>query len=67
MSLSPDNPQVIGNLARARVARGDRDEPTKQLLEELVLKDSRATWRGWAAEQLSRMNRRTIGEGEPIE
>jgi len=55
--LAPDNPQFTGNLVRAKIRRGDQDKATEQLLEEVVLKDSRADWVAWARERL--MLRRT--------
>ena len=50
--IEPDNPEYIGNLARSKIKRGDRDEETKKLLEELVFKDSRESWRDWAKMKL---------------
>jgi Tfp pilus assembly protein PilF len=50
--LQPENPHLIGNLARARVRRGDRDEQTRDLLQELILKDTRPRWREWAEREL---------------
>ena len=51
-TLEPDNPLLLGNLARARVRRGDRGEVVRALLTELVAKDSRAEWVEWAKERL---------------
>src|SRR5262245_17450995 len=53
----PDNPEYIGNLARAKVRRGDNDQETKDLLEEVVFKDSRPQWSNWAKENLFRLSR----------
>ena len=53
--MEPDNPEYLGNLARARVRRGDTDDETRKLLEELVLKDDRPEWREWAQLKLYRM------------
>jgi Flp pilus assembly protein TadD len=50
--MAPDNPEYIGNLARTRIRRGDRDEETRKLLEELTYKDPRPDWRGWARMKL---------------
>jgi Flp pilus assembly protein TadD len=50
--LAPDNPEYIGNLARVRVRRGDRDDETRKLLEELTFKDPRPDWRDWARMKL---------------
>jgi Flp pilus assembly protein TadD len=55
--MEPDNPQYLANLARAKVRHGDRDEDTRRLLEEVVMKDDRPEWRGWAKLNLYRMNR----------
>jgi Flp pilus assembly protein TadD len=57
LEMEPDNPEYIGNLARAKVRRGDHDDQTKQLLEELVMKDSRPGWNHWARMNLFRLNR----------
>jgi Flp pilus assembly protein TadD len=55
MELEPDNAYYIGNLARARLRRGDRDATTRDLLQALVLKDTRPTWITWARETLLTM------------
>jgi Flp pilus assembly protein TadD len=56
--MEPDNPEFIANLARTKVKRGDRDEATQKLLEELVFKDSRQEWRDWARVNLLRIRAR---------
>jgi hypothetical protein len=61
--MEPDNPEFIGNLARVKIRRGDRDEETKSLLQELVYKDSRPTWRDWAKLELVRFYARPIEPG----
>jgi Tfp pilus assembly protein PilF len=53
VDLQPDNPQLLGNLARAHVRRGDRDPQTRQLLMELVEKETRPDWREWAKRELA--------------
>jgi Flp pilus assembly protein TadD len=55
MRLEPDNVQFIGNLARARVRRGDRDESVRELLDKLVMRETRPDWADWARGQLARM------------
>lgn len=57
MDLEPDNPQFIGNLARARIRRGDRDEEVVELLRRLLLRDTRPQWAEWANGQLARLTR----------
>jgi Flp pilus assembly protein TadD len=56
MRLEPDNVQFIGNLARARVRRGDRDGEVRELLGKLVLRETRPRWAEWAREQLSALS-----------
>ena len=53
--IEPDNPEYLGNLARTRIKRGDSDETTQKLLEELAFKDSRPDWRDWARMNLLRL------------
>ena len=53
--MCPDNAEIIGNLARARLRRGDEDEMTRVLLTELILKDTRPDWVAWARERLALM------------
>jgi tetratricopeptide (TPR) repeat protein len=47
------NPVIIGNLARARVRRGDTDRIVEQLLNDLRLYDTRPPWLQWANERLA--------------
>jgi Flp pilus assembly protein TadD len=61
--MEPDNPEFIGNLARAKIRRGDRDDETRKLLEDLVFKDTRPEWRDWAQDQLSRLSARAVDLG----
>ena len=53
LSLQPDNPELIGNLVRARLRKGLRDEKTYRLLQELALKAVRPEWARWARDQLA--------------
>lgn len=55
LNIQPDNPQLIGNLARAKHQRGDKDEEQRELLEDILLKDTRPDWKRWAREQVNRL------------
>lgn len=57
LALDPENPQIIGNLAKTRIATNRKDEVTRQLLTDLVLKDCRPEWTAWARERLVLMGR----------
>ena len=54
LNLEPDNAELIGNLARARLRRGDTPEQVKPLLMDLLLKDSRLEWVEWAERELAK-------------
>lgn len=51
--MQPQNPDYIGNLARARLRRGDSDPAIAHLLDELRFYDTRPDWVAWANEQLA--------------
>ena len=51
-TIDPQNPEVIGNLTRCSLRRGDSVEQVRPLLEDLVFLDSRPEWVDWAKEQL---------------
>jgi Tfp pilus assembly protein PilF len=53
VALEPNNTSVIGNLARARLRRGDSDEEVRDLLLSLISRDSRPEWVNWAKERLA--------------
>jgi len=53
LKLAPDNVECLGNLARTRMKAGRKDARTRQLLADLVLKDSRPTWLAWARRNLT--------------
>jgi hypothetical protein len=58
MRMAPDNAQFLGNLARARVRRGDRDAGVRDLLDKLILRETRPEWADWARAQLSALSAR---------
>lgn len=59
VALRPEDPVLLGNLARARIRRGDRGEDVRALLTDLVAKDLRPEWVQWAQEEL------TVGRNRP--
>ena len=52
VAREPDNIDALGNLARAP-RRGDKDAEVRDLLNELVLKDTRPEWVAWARDRLA--------------
>lgn len=55
MKLDADNPQYIGNAARARARRGDRTPELRDLLSRLIMHDTRPEWVAWARQTLARL------------
>jgi len=53
LSLKPESPEVVGNLARIRIRSHHKDEKTLELLSRIVMKDSRPEWISWARQQLA--------------
>jgi len=51
--LCPASSEYLGNLVRAKIARGERTIEVRQLLEDLILIEGRPDWEEWAAEQLA--------------
>ena len=54
LQLQPDNPELVGNLARAKLRRGDPGPEVRELLRKLLLTDTRPEWVQWAEEELVR-------------
>jgi len=52
LKMDPDNPQFLGNDARARIRRGEHDTKVRELLMQLVYVDTRPEWVDWAREKL---------------
>lgn len=52
----PDNPVLLGNLARVSIRRGDRGSIVRDLLQQIVAKDTRPDWRQWAEQQYYLLN-----------
>ncbi|MEM8738840.1 MAG: tetratricopeptide repeat protein [Planctomycetota bacterium] len=55
LDLEPDNPELLGNLARAKLRRGDPPQEVKQLLYDVIFKDTRPEWITWAKNELARI------------
>ena len=53
LELGPDHPEILGNLARAQLVRGDHTSELREQLKDIVLKDARPEWRAWAREKLA--------------
>ncbi len=56
-ALQPQSLEYLGNAARARVRRGDRNEETRELLTRIANEDDRADWNRWARATLKQMSR----------
>ncbi len=66
LELEPDTPEVISNLARVYV-RSNRDEArTRELLEDVMLKDQRPRWTRWARDHLTKMAGRAPPTTQPV-
>ena len=55
VAIAPENVQALGNLARAKVRRGDRGGDVRALLQRLVLRDDRTDWLAWERKTLARL------------
>ena len=62
VEIEPDNPQFIGNEARARVRRGDARSVVRPLLTKLIAVDTRPPWRDWSAGLIRRYDQRPTSD-----
>lgn len=53
VELEPTNPIFLGNLVRLRLRMGDRGPDVESQLSDLVLIETRPTWRAWADRKLA--------------
>jgi hypothetical protein len=60
--LGRERPAIAGNLARIYVRTNRKDDRTRQLLSDIVLKDTRPAWVAWAQERLA-----IFGKAEPVD
>lgn len=59
--IEPDNPEYNGNLARTLSRSGGDDQRLRELLDHLVLIDTRPQWRDWADREKLRL--RSVSTG----
>jgi Tfp pilus assembly protein PilF len=57
LALEPDTMEPTANLARALVRANHKDERTRQLLGDVVMKDTRPEWVEWARQRLASMTK----------
>lgn len=53
LKIQPDNPNITANLARHYIKQKQYSFRTRELLNEIILKDTRPDWTNWAKEQLA--------------
>lgn len=53
LEIQPDNPKIIANLAKLYVKQKQFSPQTRELLNEIILKDTRSEWTAWAKEQIA--------------
>jgi Flp pilus assembly protein TadD len=63
--LAASEVQYMANLARVRIKLQRRDATTRDLLVQVVMRDSRSQWVTWAKKELTTMPRVTIDPGNP--
>jgi len=57
VDLDPENPELLGNLVRAKVRRGDQDQHVRELLVHLMQIETRPEWQLWEQRELSARSR----------
>jgi Tfp pilus assembly protein PilF len=55
LQLAPDSTEATANLARLRIRNNQKDDRTRQLLGDVVMKDTRPDWVAWARKELALM------------
>ncbi|MEQ1905803.1 MAG: hypothetical protein ABL888_16565 [Pirellulaceae bacterium] len=61
VALAPEEPTYIGNLARAKVRRGDSLDEIEPIVRNLLLVDSRTSWRKWGEGLLVKQATNPVG------
>ncbi len=67
LEIEPDTPEIVGNLARIYVRKNRHDARTRQLLEDIVLKDTRPRWSAWARQRLATIPKPATPTTEPVQ
>ncbi len=57
LAIEPNNVEATANLARALVRLNRKDDRLRQLLDDIVMRDTRSEWSTWARQQLSALPR----------
>ena len=57
LTIEPDDIETAANLARVLIAANRKDDRTRKLLDEIVMKDTRPQWVSWAKERLAIMGK----------
>jgi len=65
LAIEPDNAVFIGNLARCRIRLGRRTPQTRDLLQQIILKDTRPEWVQWARRELMDMPASKVPATQP--
>lgn len=47
-SIAPDDVQILGNYLRSKIRLGKRDDETRRLLKDFLLRETRPEWLAWA-------------------
>jgi cytochrome c-type biogenesis protein CcmH/NrfG len=55
LKIDPGSVEATANLARTRIRQGHKDPRTRELLQNVVMKDPRPEWTQWATRQLALM------------
>jgi len=66
IELEPQNYNFVSNYARVRIRKGEVNEETRDLLDQVVFLDPRPQWKDWARQQLTQSHL-NIPRQEPIE
>jgi tetratricopeptide (TPR) repeat protein len=64
--VAPQSAEVIGNLARAKIKNGERDDTVTMLLSELLMVDDRPGWLEWAEYHLIRIRNQGVPFSEML-